>query len=148
MSMIEFIKQQRFVMKALRKIFSPKERLAIKEKTRYLIIDPDQDSDFETINEDVNAEESMKRQMTYEQKKAELSSGHFSEISLDDGQNEVEMVRSFSVEAPSRQQSPRGTVREPQIQMNYRQDIENAVRMEFAITNRQEQDDTSFLPRI
>ena len=84
--------------KALKKLFSPKERLAIKEKTRYLIIDPDKENDKECV-EDVNSDDTaIKRHLTWDQKKLELSSGHFSEQSFDESQNEVEMVRSFSVE--------------------------------------------------
>ena len=69
------------MMKAFKKLFSQKERLAIKEKTRYFIVDPDQNSDDETFTKDADA--SIKRNLTMDQKQAELSSGHFSEQSFD-----------------------------------------------------------------
>ena len=44
MCIMEYIKKQRYVTKALKKLIPPMERLALKEKTRYLIVDPDKDS--------------------------------------------------------------------------------------------------------
>ena len=84
-------------MKALKKLFSPRERLAIKEKTRYLIIDPDKHSD--DCVEEINSEDNkLKRYKTWDQKKLELSSGHFSEQSFENSQSEVEIVKSISHE--------------------------------------------------
>ena len=44
---IEFIKKQRYLSKAIKRLLSPKERLELKEKTRYFVIDPEKDSDEE-----------------------------------------------------------------------------------------------------
>ena len=45
MSIIEFIKKQRYLSKAIKQLLTPKDRLKLKEKTRYYVIDPDKDSD-------------------------------------------------------------------------------------------------------
>ena len=47
MDIIEFIKQRRFLSKALSKLLPAKDRQALEEQTSYFEIDPDQDSDAE-----------------------------------------------------------------------------------------------------
>ena len=69
-------------------MLTPKDRLKIKEKTRYYVIDPDRDSDAAEDDEQNKDEE----QNSWMQKKAELSSGHFSEPSELISEVEVELV--------------------------------------------------------
>ena len=90
MSIIEFIKKQRYLSKALKQLLTPKDRLKLKEKTRYFVIDPDRDSDAAEDDEQVKVEEQNDSSLL--QKKAELSSGHFSEPSELFSEVEVELV--------------------------------------------------------
>lgn len=51
MSIIDIIKNQRFYKKALKKLLTAKDRFDIKEKTRYLVIDPDKASEDGSVAE-------------------------------------------------------------------------------------------------
>ena len=42
---IEMIKSRRFFKMALRKLLSDKERMDLKDRSRYIMIDPDSDED-------------------------------------------------------------------------------------------------------
>ena len=93
MSIIEFIKKQRYLSKAIKQLLTPKERLKLKEKTRYYVIDPDKDSDDAAaakLSDEHNKED--EEQNSWMQKKAELSSGHFSEPSDIVSDVEIELV--------------------------------------------------------
>ena len=88
MCMIEFIKKQRYFSKAIKLLITPKDRLKLKEKTRYYVVDPDRD--IETADDDEKSKD--EEQNSWMQKKAELSSGHFSEPSELISEVEVELV--------------------------------------------------------
>ena len=87
---IEFIKKQRYLSKAIKRLLSPKERLELKEKTRYLVIDPDKESDEEEDSDKSQVE----KQNSLEQKKLELSSGHFSKPSESVSEMEIELAKA------------------------------------------------------
>ena len=92
MSIIEFIKKQRYLSKAIKQLLTPKDRLKLKEKTRYYVIDPDKDSDGASAAEWFDEQNKDEELNSWMQKKAELSSGHFSEPSDIVSDVEVELV--------------------------------------------------------
>ena len=88
MNIIELIKSQRYFAKALKTLIPKPKRLELKEKTRYILLDPAAEEKSDDVGMTAISKMTTGRQ-------AELSSGHFSSSSLSSAEHdEPETVRN------------------------------------------------------
>ena len=80
MNIIELIKSQRYFARALKSLIPREKRLQLREQTRYLVVDPDEED--EGSSPPANKREQYYAADIEGPRLEELSSGHFSDSSI------------------------------------------------------------------